>query len=287
MGLNHRQIAFVASMRRLGVDFDRSLTIGRQTMWADEALLAEAFDEAGVPLVPAEAARIVADGDGYCESLLRHLGASHVDSLDASDYESSSIVHDLNRPVQPALRGRYSLVLDAGTLEHVFDVPEALRTCLGAVAPGGHFITIAPSNNYHGHGFYQFSPELYHRVLSEENGFRVRAMLFRAERRGARWYTVTDPADIGGRVTLSGAFPSLLYVCAQRVSSADPLDAPPQQSDYSAVWSADDGTRIDGTTRRLPNVPVPVLQAVEWTRLLLGRPSRSGLHPVVLAQLAG
>ena len=78
--------------------------------------------------------------------------------MDASDYEGCSIVHDLNNPLPEHLVGRYSLVLDSGTLEHVFDFPTALRNSLAAVRTGGHFVTIAPGNNQFGHGFYQFGP---------------------------------------------------------------------------------------------------------------------------------
>ena len=281
MGLNRRQVAFLAASRRLGVHFDETLTIGRQTLFADESVLASALGEAGETIDAAAAQRIAA-ADGYSEELLRHLGATHVDSVDASDYEGSSVVHDLNDPLPEAMRGRYSVVLDAGTLEHVFDYPQALRNCLDAVKVGGHFIAITPTNNQLGHGFYQFSPELYYRVLSPENGFQVRCVLMRAERRGARWYSAIDPADLGARITLSGAFPCYLYVVGQRVDDRPPLGRHPQQSDYSAAWSAN-GSTLSHRPRRLPSLPLPVMQGVEWLRLLLDRPSASGLHSVQLA----
>ena len=206
MGLNRRHIAFLAASRQLGVSFDRTLTIGRQTLFADEGSLASALGEAGAA-IDGDAARRIVGGDGFCEPFMEYLGASKVDSLDASAYEGSTIVHDLNVPLPDALRASFSVVLDSGTLEHVFDFPQALRNCLDAVSVGGHFITITPSNNQLGHGFYQFSPELFYRVLSPENGFRVTCTLLRAERRAARWYAAADPADIGRRIVLSGAFP--------------------------------------------------------------------------------
>jgi SAM-dependent methyltransferase len=285
MGLNRRQVAFLAASRRLGVAYDETLTIGRQTLFADEALVTSALGEAGERIDP-EAARRIAAGDGYAENLIRHLGAARVDSVDASDYEGSSVVHDLNDPLPEDMRGRYSVVLDAGTLEHVFNYPQALRNCLEAVKVGGHFISITPTNNQLGHGFYQFSPELYYRVLSPENGFRVRCMLLRAERRGARWYRAIDPADLGARITLSGAFPCYLYVIGERLDDRDPLRTYPQQSDYSVAWS-ENGSSLTHRARRLPTMPLPVMQAYEWLRLLLDRPSASGLRSVRLPQLEG
>ena len=36
---------------------------------------------------------------------------------------------------------------------------------------GGHFIGVYPIDNFCGHGFYQFLPELFFRCFSQENGF--------------------------------------------------------------------------------------------------------------------
>ena len=284
MGLNRRQVAFLAASRQLGVSFERTLTIGRQNLFADESVITSAMAEAGETIGP-QAAREIVGGDGFCEPLLRHLGAVEADSLDASDYEGATVVHDLNVPLPDALRGRYSAVLDAGTLEHVFDFPRALRNCLDAVAVGGHFIAITPTNNQFGHGFYQFSPELYYRVLSPENGFRTTCVLLRVERRAARWYAAVDPAQLGRRVMLSGAFPSYLYVIGQRVDDREPLATHPQQSDYDAAWSQDDSALVS-RVRRLPDMPIPVSQAYEWLRLALNLPSESGLRPVKLAEIS-
>jgi hypothetical protein len=285
MGLNRRHVAFLAASRRLGVDFDLTLTIGRQTLFADAAMVSSALDEAGDRIDPAAASGIVDAGDGFSEPVIQHLGASVVDSVDASDYEGSTIVHDLNDAFSEQYRGRYSVVLDSGTLEHVFNYPQAIRNCLEAVAVGGHFIGITPTNNQLGHGFYQFSPELYYRVLSPENGFRVRCMLMRAERSYARWYAVADPADVQRRITLSGAFPCYLYVVAERIADRDPLGVHPQQSDYTTAWSKT-GSALLPSLGKLPSMPLPVLQGYEWMRLLLNRPSESGLQPVTLANLA-
>ena len=43
-------------------------------------------------------------GDGFGDGFLRHLGADLVDSLDASDFEGATIVHDLNLPAPTTAR---------------------------------------------------------------------------------------------------------------------------------------------------------------------------------------
>ena len=41
-----------------------------------------------------------------------------------------------------------------------------------------HFVRITPANNFFGHGFYQFTPELFFRIFSAANGFEVERSSF-------------------------------------------------------------------------------------------------------------
>jgi SAM-dependent methyltransferase len=165
------------------------------------------------------------------------LGAERLETMDASAFEGASITHDLNQPVPPELKGKFDAVIDAGTLEHVFDVPTALRGCLEMVKPGGHFVSFAPANNYFGHGFYQFSPELFFRVLSPANGFRLEWMVAVEYGPRRRWFEVSDPEAIKSRVVLINHFPVLLFLYAKKVASVELLTASPLQSDYVAMWA--------------------------------------------------
>ena len=145
------------------------------------------FADAGLTISNAEARHLLTESAGYCESLLRRLGALRADSMDISGYENCTVVHNLNEPLPRSLRQRYGLVLDGGTLEHVFDYPTAVRNALDAVRVGGHFAAIAPVNGYAGHGFYQLSPELFYRVLSPANGFRMVCALLKPLHWRSQW----------------------------------------------------------------------------------------------------
>ncbi len=95
------------------------------------------------------------------ETFFRLIGVSDVHILDVSAYEGATLIHDLNRPVPAALHGKFDLIIDGGTLEHVFDIRQALANIALMLAPGGRVIHISPTNNYANHGFYQLSPTLY------------------------------------------------------------------------------------------------------------------------------
>jgi SAM-dependent methyltransferase len=241
-------------------------------LFADAQRLSDAYADAGESILLSDAEAVIGEGGGYIEPLLHNLGAAHVDSLDASDYERATLVHDLNLPLPDELRGKYSLVLDGGSLEHVFNFPQALRNCMDAVELGGHLLLMTPANNQFGHGFYQFSPDLFYRAFAPENGFAMVIMLIRASHSWARWRHVSDPRVVGGRVTLTSPWSSLLFVLAKRTSPVEPFATPPQQSDYVAAWS--DATRpISGRARWYEQLPAPARRVARLGAALAGTTS--------------
>lgn len=105
------------------------------------------------------------------EALLRLLGVDEVHAMDYSNFEGADIIHDLNLPVEESLRERFGLIIDGGTLEHVFDLRRAFQNVAEMLKPGGRVIHFgAPANNCFEHGFVQFSPTFF-QDFYEANGF--------------------------------------------------------------------------------------------------------------------
>lgn len=242
MGFDLATIQFLARSKDLGISLERVLTLGRQWVYAKPADIRRLLARNGIDLSAAEIDTLLAD-KGYCEPLLKLLGARHVDSMDVSTYENATIVQDLNQLWPEDLSNRFSLVVDGGTLEHVFEFPTALRSCMRAVAPGGHYLSITPANNMMGHGFYQFSPELFFRAFTAENGFAIEKVLLYQQPWDSVWYEVADPTQIRARVELVNDRPAYLIVCARKLSSSAGLTQPPVQSDYPLLyWNQEPGT---------------------------------------------
>ena len=284
MGLNRSSVAFLATALRLGASYEATLQLGRQWL-ADDLPLANALREGGVDR-PAN----TVERDGYADGLLRLLGAELVDSLDASGWEGATIIHDLNEPLPARLRRRYSAVLDGGTLEHIFEFPTALRSALDAVRQDGHFVCITPSNNLSGHGFYQFSPELYFSFLPAA-GFQIDIALIRGNHPGARWYRMSHPQQLRRRVDLTGVlFPQLLYLSARRVSVLDLDQIVPQQSDYVAAWANGSATRrLSGVRELIPRrwrTPARDVRNLAWSASRFPAAARD-FQPVRLTDLVG
>jgi hypothetical protein len=103
-------------------------------------------------------------------TLFRLLGADSVRVLDFSDYEGADIIWDFNEPVPHELHNQFELVFDAGTLEHVFDLPTALASLVNMVGVGGILILINPSSGMVDHGFYNICPTLFYDYF-RANGF--------------------------------------------------------------------------------------------------------------------
>lgn len=255
MGLAFNATKFILQARQAGVCFDETLTLGRQYMLLSPERMATMLDKFDLWPPPEGESGFLAALRGTrwrFDVFARALGAKTVSSMDASTFEGATYVHDLNHPVPSELEGRFDVVIDGGTLEHVFNFPAAIANCMKMLKPGGHLILLTVANNNCGHGFYQYSPELFYRVFTPENGFEVIRMvaledgLGRSSLLGVKyefflsgpWFEVQNPAEVQDRVNLLNYKPVSLFVLAKKNSREVLFKMPPQQSDYVPQWQA-------------------------------------------------
>lgn len=243
MALDVSETKFVLHARKLGVSFDQTAAIGRQNLHIAGDDLQQLLSSNGFDVTPAKVETIISGSDGYAEKLFEFLGASEVVSFDASSYENATYVHDFNKPIPDEFKNRFSCVIDGGTLEHVFNFPVALKNAMEMLKVGGHFLGLTPTNNYSGHGFYQFSPELFYQVFVPANGFEIVKVYLLEEAVTRRWFEVSDPSKVMERVVVINDDPSLLMVIAKKIAEVEIFSEAPQQSDYLAKWKADDANR--------------------------------------------
>lgn len=271
MGLGVHGINFLLYAQKKGVSFAETAMIGRQSMRITPELLENCFRGFGVNLDGSEAKDLLSNG--FAEPLLKRLGAQNVSSFDASDYENPTFVHDFNQPIPEKFKNKYSVVMEGGTLEHVFNFPIAIKNCMEMIREGGHFLSLSPANNYMGHGFYQFSPELFYRVLNEKNGFQIEKIFIYEESTQSAWFEVSDPDAIKERVTLINDHPSLMLIIAKKIKTVEIFKEFPQQSDYVARWQKGDGDnyqKLNGngggqnlTLDKIFRIPLSVLRRTQ------------------------
>jgi SAM-dependent methyltransferase len=236
IGIDIQQAKFLYHARDHGVCFAKVGVLGRQLMMASREQLAQWLDSEPNDCTAPQREGIAALTGRFAEPFLELLGAKEIVSFDASDYEQATEVHDFNQSIAECFHGRFDTVVDSGSLEHIFNFPVAITNLMQMVKPGGHLLIMTPANNFCGHGFYQFSPELFYRLLNGTNGFAVRRMLVAESFPDAYWWEVPDPALLRRRVTFENRYWTHLYLIAQRVADEPILMKSPQQSDYATAW---------------------------------------------------
>src|SRR5882724_7732071 len=107
MGITKKDCQVLFYSKSLGVSFEKTLTLGRLQQYITKSQIASLATMYGNE-------RNISDVDfvdEYTEPLFRILGASRIDSMDYSDYEKATIIHDLNQAVSDALRGNFTCLV--------------------------------------------------------------------------------------------------------------------------------------------------------------------------------
>ncbi len=218
------------------------LTLGRQQIDATKTQVARQATRVGYPLdVSALPSEVLGD-----EQFFSALGFDSTASLDASAYERATHVHDLNSPDIPAeLQDRFDVVLDRGTSEHVFHIPNLLAACRRMVKPGGRVMHYVPSTNHVDHGMYMFSPTLFVDYYTA-NGFSVPRLWLVAQgwQRARPKVQVFDYQPGCLEVISHGGFDGRAYqiFCVAERPVGSTTSATPQQRRYTEAWSGSNGS---------------------------------------------
>lgn len=205
----------------------------------------------------------------YCEDLLvQHFGATSVESFDNSAYEGATHIADFNLPI--SIPRQYDTVMDVGSLEHIFNAPQALMNVSALCRKGGQILHVLPSNNWCGHGLWQFSPELFLSLYSAENGYSDTQVFMADLQQEEFWYEVLPPKD-GEQVVL--ASPNQTYVMCRTIRGDVVSTVRVQQSMYMTRWAGSSPlpppespsrvARVKAAIRHSPAGPL-ARRAVRW-----------------------
>ncbi len=267
------------------------LELGRMAVYATREEVEDWARQQATPLAPVSGLELshqpelAAAGCLDDKSFFRLLGCERVESADVSAWEGADHILDLNLPVPGELRGRFDTVFEAGTIQHVFDLPQVFANLHALLRDGGRVIHgMAPSTNHVDHGFYMFSPTLFHDFYAA-NGWRIEAEFFfeffpywfRGRFHSTPWkirrYTpgCLDHLAYGG----FGARQVGLFFVATKVPGAT-AERIPQQSYFARFHGGKMGTGTDfsvpftdGALEKSVPVPIFLLKLKEWKQRLL------------------
>jgi len=176
-------------------------------------------------------------------AFFKSMGLSVVESCDYSDFQAVDHVFDLNKPVLKELHNKYDIILDSGTLEHVFNLPQALSNIYDMLKIGGRVIHLLPASNYVDHGFYAFSPTLFYDYYTANKWSIETSRIVELTRRHDvdpwRVYEYTpgilNSLSAGGFD--KGYLINVFFVITKMENST--ADTIPQQSRYLPKWDND------------------------------------------------
>ena len=155
MGIDFTGLRALAFSKRVyGFDFRETVMLGRQEIhfWKEEYMAVR--KNAKLDFEYDEAIEL----GQFAEPLFRKIGAQNVTSVDAAGYEGASVIHDFNLPLPENLFGAFDTFVDFGSIEHVFNVAQAIHNVSSIVKVHGSILIVTIANGFSGHGFYQYSP---------------------------------------------------------------------------------------------------------------------------------
>jgi hypothetical protein len=252
VGIGYHELQFLRFAAK-HAKFGRVATIGRQRLFLQKEQVRALMGLPGREY----------KHDNYCDGLLvEYFGATCVDSWDYSDYERATYIVDMNEP----LKGKslaYDTVIDAGTVEHIYNAPQALRNVSELCREGGQILHILPGNNFCGHGFWQFSPELFFSLYSESNGYSETRVFLASEYQTRTWYEVAKP-EWGKRANVMSFTP--VFVLCRTVKIRKSYRDAVQQSDYVRIWQQD-GSSMSPQVQGRPRWKARIASALQMLAL--------------------
>tara|TARA_B100001027_G_C16187697_1_gene294539 strand:- start:192 stop:746 length:555 start_codon:yes stop_codon:yes gene_type:complete len=157
MALTFHTFKFLEKLKNENIFFGKTLSLGR----LNNLISKDEFKTLKIPL----------SYEKYADNILfENFNLESLNSLDYSKFENADIIYDLNEPIEK-FNKQFDTILDFGTSEHIFDISQCLKNISNLCKINGHIIHCLPANNNCGHGFWQFSPELFFNMYNKKNGF--------------------------------------------------------------------------------------------------------------------
>lgn len=311
MGLGIPALRFLVRLHRAEPFQGPVLTLGRQFIFATYAQVLRILRQEGIEAAEQVASAAVSTNipgwqrTGHTSDLafFSLLGLPEASAMDVSDYERPDFIHDLSAPVPPELCERFGLIIDGGTLEHVFDVRQCLVNISKMLKQGGRVVHMSPASNFIDHGYYCLSPRLFSDFYAANKFVNLRAwltdsgsVLTSAERWKLYEYQVGFNNN-GFALDLHTPNPVGVLFCAEktaqstcdaiprqkfepRIQSSYPDERQQDRSDWRAIlkrtlpwsvwWALGSSWRMvraaSQTLRRLPSRAVPGLTRIAGLR---------------------
>jgi hypothetical protein len=182
------------------------------------------------------------------EQFYKALGFTEYVAIDVNN-NMGAVIADLNEPISSHIIGKYDLVTNNGTGEHLFDQCMVFTNAHDLCKLAGVMLHVLPFSPWINHGFYSYNPILF-RDLAAANGYRIMFISIDHRNGGNNdvlgnaepWlYQEKNPEGLIAFMNKKRAkapTPDLLLGVALQKQSADPFRKPLQgkyQTDVASV----------------------------------------------------
>lgn len=150
----------------------RVLCLGRQTVQMTHQEAIKLIQNEGY-IIPAERIKETSElqdkstrvgkGKQYISDIafFKLLGIDDMESMDISEYEHATIIHDLNKPVPKNLEDKYDFIVDGGTFDHLFDLKTVFMNVNKMLKKDGRVFQWNAASNFTGAAYLSFGPDLF------------------------------------------------------------------------------------------------------------------------------
>lgn len=150
------------------------LTLGKQSVAVSLPKVKEIFHEFGCEINQEfkekyDTSTRYGGGGLDDESFFSLFGNVNYQTMDVSDYEKASIVHNLNYPIPKELEGTFDYIIDGGTFDHLFDLKTCFENVTKLLKPGGRIFQWNAASNYANAGYLSFSADFFYDYYTLNN----------------------------------------------------------------------------------------------------------------------
>ena len=145
--------------------------LGDQVSWIPRRYAIRKFSDAGLLRNSEPSAMVYRQSPKMAslQEILALLGFDQYYDIDLNG--RAAITCDFSLPLTADLSAKAGVVIDVGTCEHIFNLPQVFTNIVNLLQPGGVVLHLAPLSWYD-HGFVNFNP-IFFREFYEHNGFEV------------------------------------------------------------------------------------------------------------------
>jgi hypothetical protein len=206
-------------------------------------------------------------GWATADTFFKSLGVSDVTTMDIPGCEHApDLIHDLNQPLPQELTNRFNLVLDPGTMEHVFDTKTGLTNIVRALKVGGTIVQEIPIYSYNG-GYYSFNPNVLNDFYSQNGFAEIKTFIIMWDRYRAytgkhRCYEYTEEL-FGGRHAVADhdqcRFAPHLLLIARKIEELPEIRVPLQFEGHYVEQGHDPHRGNQGLLAKIKQRSLPLL----------------------------